>query len=72
MYALINTMSALDNYLGTILSLHRTEEAADAANAKIQRTIQRDSGKDRYLPTTIRKIKGSHTKGAMIHRSDIA
>ena len=71
MYALINTMSKLDNYVGTIMSLHRSEEAAEAANARHQRLVRKHS-RNSYLPTTIVSVKGRHHQGQMLHRSDVA
>lgn len=71
MYALINTMSRIDNYVGTIMSLHRSEEAAEAANAKHQRLVRKHS-RNSYLPTTVVRIAGRATRGQMLHRSDVA
>lgn len=72
MIALVNTMSRWENHVGSILSLHRTAEAAEKANAKIQRTIRKGSGSNSYLPTTIvQLVKGRYVPGQMLHRSDV-
>ena len=54
MYALINTMSQIPgDSIGTILSRHRTVEAAERADTTLQRRIKRSNGQNSYLPTTI-------------------
>lgn len=65
MYALINTMTQIPgDSIGTILSTHRTVEAAERADATLQRLTKRANGQTSYLPTTIveltRKPRGRH------------
>lgn len=70
MYALINTMCATGDSAGMILSMHRTEEAAEAADAALQRAIKRRNGQSSYLPTVIVKVRGGR-KHAFISNFDI-
>lgn len=57
MYALINTMTQIPgDSLGTVLSLHRTAEAAERADAALQRAIKRANGETSYLPTCIVRL----------------
>lgn len=54
MYALINTMNAIGtDSIGTILSQHRTVEAAERASAVINRQTRAANGANSYLPTRI-------------------
>lgn len=71
MYALINTMSAVDVYVGRVLSMHRTAEAAETADTKLQRAVKRANGQNSYLPTVIRKINRKSFRGDMIERADV-
>lgn len=72
MFALVNTFgSSAPHILGSVLSLHRTHEAAQASNLRVQRTIRQGSGAGHYLPTTIvRMKKGRWRKGQHIHKLD--
>lgn len=57
MYALINTMNAIQgDSIGTILSTHRTTQAAEAASEKINRATRRANGANSYLPTRVVKL----------------
>jgi hypothetical protein len=72
MYALINTMSRLDNYVGSIQSIHRTKEAAESADARLQRFVRKYNGSNSYLPTTVAPlVKGRYRRGQMLHSSDV-
>lgn len=71
MYAIINTMQAWDYYVGSVVSVHRTAEAAEAADAKLQRAVKRANGQNSYLPTVIRKLNCRAQNGDMIDRSEI-
>jgi hypothetical protein len=53
MYAVVNTMTSTDREYGSILSRHRTVEAATAADDKLQRAVRRSNGQTSYLPTII-------------------
>jgi hypothetical protein len=52
MYALTNTFNCSDNF-GTIISLHRTPEAARAADSRLQRRVRKYNSHNSYLPTTV-------------------
>jgi hypothetical protein len=57
MYALVNTMNAIQgDSIGTVLSKHRTIEAAERADAKIQRLTKAANGSASYLPTRVVKL----------------
>ncbi len=72
MYALVNTMDRWESHIGTIMSLHRSEEAAEAANSKHQRLVRKNSPGS-YLPTTVVPlVKGRYRRGQMLHSSDVA
>lgn len=71
MFALINTFGSSGSTIGSVLSLHRTSEAAEAANERVQRTIRKGSGTGHYLPTTVvRLTKGRWRKGQHLHKLD--
>ncbi len=73
MYALINTFDRQPNSIGTVLSLHRSEEAADAANRKYQCDIKRSNGRSCYLPTMVSKVcQGRWRKGDAVRQSELA
>ena len=56
-YALINEMQAIPgDSIGTILSKHRSIEAAERANAALQRATKRGNGASSYLPTRIVRL----------------
>lgn len=64
-YALVDTFMAIPgDSIGTMLSRHRTVEAAQAADGELQRAIRRGSGRNSYLPTQIvrltRRPRGRH------------
>lgn len=57
MYALINTMSGVQgDSIGAVVSIHRTIEAAAAADVKLQRQVRRANGDSSYLPTRIVRL----------------
>lgn len=65
MYALINTMDAAGyDSIGTILSCHRSVEAAERADRALQRAVKRANGSASYLPTIVvellRRPRGSY------------
>lgn len=70
-YALMNTFPAWDQYAGEVVSFHRTREAAERADAALQRAVKRHNGRDSYLPTIIREVDARARKG-MLHDSWIA
>ena len=73
MIALINTFDRLPNHVGTIISLHRSADAAEKANRELQRSIQRGHGRSAYLPTQISTVcKGRWRKGDSVRESEIA
>jgi hypothetical protein len=54
MYYLINTFSSVGSgHVGRVVSRHRTEEAAERAQEKLGRDVERANGRGSYLPTTI-------------------
>jgi hypothetical protein len=71
MYALINMMSAVDPYVGRILSIHRTVAALEAADKKLQRSIRLNNGQSSYLPTIGRKLVRRVQVGSLAARSDV-
>lgn len=67
MYYLINTMSRTeDGHVGRVLSRHRTWEAAEKADARLQREVKRSNGQNSYLPTTIGSEDGSEDEAAVL------
>ncbi len=73
MIALINTFDRLPNSIGTIISLHRSIEAAEKANRELQRSIERGHGRSAYLPIQISAVcKGRWRKGDSVRKSEIA
>lgn len=52
MFYLANTMDMVDGWM-KIISAHRTMEAAEEADRKLNRAIKRSSGQSSYLPTRI-------------------
>jgi hypothetical protein len=56
MYALINTFHKMPNAEGSIESMHRSREAAEKANAKLQKDIKRSNGRHSYMPCIVRKV----------------
>lgn len=55
MYILVNTFArrTADNSVGAIVSRHKTREAAEKADARLQRGVKRGNGQSSYLPTVI-------------------
>ena len=72
MYALINTMPAVDNIIGRIVSQHRTIEAAERSNYKLQRATKQFPGDTSYVPTRIVKLNGRYSAKALIGRDAVA
>lgn len=68
-YAIINTMDSFDTIVGTVLSTHRTIEAAEREDADIQRQVKKWNGYNSYLPTIIREVDRKVKKGLRIHGS---
>ena len=59
MILLVNTMSRTTEMLGTVISRHRTVEAAEKADRKLQASIRRNNGQSSYLPTImVRELDG--------------
>ena len=71
MYALINTMPAVDNIIGKIISQHRTIEAAEQSNTKLQRLTKQFLGDTSYVPTRIVKLNGRYPNHALIGRDSV-
>ena len=67
--AIINTMDRQGNIVGSVLSTHRTHNAAEREDASIQRAVKRYNGRDSYLPTIIREVDAKVKKGMRIHES---
>lgn len=62
MFALINTMNAVsDDSIGTVMSRHRTADAALRANDKLQLRLSPD-----YVPTRIVRVTGHAIVGLCI------
>lgn len=56
-YALINTMSAVQgDSIGAVVSIHKTYEAAEKADNKLQRMTRKANGSSSYLPTRIVRL----------------
>jgi uncharacterized membrane protein YecN with MAPEG domain len=74
MFAVLNTMSAVSgsSTVGRCESKHRTFEAAEAANQRLQRAVKRANGQSSYLPTRIVEVKGSAKAGALMDAADLA
>ena len=68
-YALINTFNAMPGRLGSILSFHRTEEAAERADKACQKAVKRANGRNSYLPTIIREVFANAPKSSDLHES---
>lgn len=72
MIALINTFDRRPNSIGTVVSMHRSREAAERADKELQRDIKRGHGRHSYLPTTIETVcKARWRKGDSVHQSEI-
>jgi hypothetical protein len=72
MIALINTFDRRPNSIGTVVSMHRSREAAERADKELQRSIKRGHGRDAYLPTVIEPLcRGRWRKGDEVRQSEI-
>jgi len=71
MYALVNTMSATDNIIGRILSIHRSANAAEIECSKVQRQCKVFPGDTSYIPTRIVKLTERLSKLALIGKHQI-
>lgn len=73
MYALINTMSAIESVsiIGRAVSYHRTREAAERSNASLQRATKQFPGDSSYVPTRIVRLNGRYAKHALISRHSV-
>lgn len=58
-FALVNTMGSSNESFGTILSRHRSIEAAVVADRKLQRLIKAKYSQTSYLPTIVVSVYGS-------------
>jgi hypothetical protein len=73
MKALINKMNAIPgDSIGTVLSLHRTTEAAERADAALQRATRTGSGRDSYVPTIIVELTERVGRGAHVSQDQVA
>ena len=70
-YVLINQMSQLPDGPGRVLSVHRTIEAAEAADHRLQRLIKKNNGENSYLPTIIVAVIRRVRKGDFVHNNEI-
>lgn len=80
-YALVNTMNNVGREIGSAISFHASEEAAEKANAKFQKSVKRANGQSSYMPTKIvavksakplRKLSGGARADAIIYPEDLA
>lgn len=72
MIALINTFDRLPNSIGTVVSLHRSADAAEKANRRLQQSIKRGHGRNSYLPMQISAVcKGRWRKGDSVRESEL-
>ena len=62
MYALVNTLNSLPGDVGTAVSLHRSVEAAEQANARLQRQVRAANGRDAYLPTLVYRLSSGRAR----------
>jgi uncharacterized protein involved in exopolysaccharide biosynthesis len=68
-FALVNTLNAMPDHLGSVESFHRTEEAAEKADKALQKAVKRANGQNSYLPTIIREVAGNAPKTPSLHQS---
>lgn len=53
-YAVVNTMNQIGtDSIGTVISRHQTQEAAEQAQARHQRAVRRANGDQSYIPTRV-------------------
>jgi hypothetical protein len=72
MIALLNTFDRRPGSIGTVLSLHRSEAAAQQADRAMQRSVQRGHGRNAYLPTRISRLcAGRWRKGDDVRESEV-
>lgn len=72
MYALVNTMSQIpSDSIGTVVSLHRSIEAAEMADGKLQRLTRKGNGQNSYLPTTIVRLSCAYRRGEHVSPSSV-
>jgi hypothetical protein len=72
MIALINTFDRLPNSIGTVVSMHRSREAAERADKALQAAIKYGHGRHSYLPTLISTVcKARWRKGDSVHQSEL-
>lgn len=69
MYALVKT-DGREEMAGMVLSLHRSLEAAEAADAKLQRATRKANGADTWCPTRIVTPGKRVPVGYWLHRSE--
>jgi uncharacterized protein involved in exopolysaccharide biosynthesis len=68
MIALINEMNQIGNdSIGTVISLHRTTEAALRKSEKFQTSVKRANGQNSYIPTRIVTLTERHAVGKHVH-----
>ena len=68
MIALINTFNEIGNdSIGTVISLHRTMDAAEKKSAKFQADVRRANGANSYIPTRIVTLTERHAVGKHVH-----
>ena len=70
-YALVNTMDSTDTVLGSIVSRHRTIDAANKADSIFQRQVKRANGANSYIPTIVveRVVCAKDSKSTWARRS---
>jgi 3-methyladenine DNA glycosylase/8-oxoguanine DNA glycosylase len=71
MYALVNTMSAVENIVGRIVSQHLSVEACEKACNKLQKLTKQFEGDTSYVPTVIVKLDGRYPSRALIGRDSV-
>lgn len=71
MYALLNRMDSTDVFVGRVLSRHRTIEAAERANATLQRATRRANGRTCYIPCAIVELLADLRVRAWARRDDV-
>lgn len=72
MYYVVNTFTALGSrHVGTVMSTHRLEDRAKAAQAQLERAVKRANGASSYLPLTIFDSTDVEVRnGEAYHRSN--
>lgn len=72
MFHLVNKMAQTDTCLGRVISSHRSIEAAEKSDKKLQAGIRRSNGQNSYLPTVIVESNKRLGHGAWVYRIYIA